>query len=72
VDYCRDSEAGKILMPDAAAYGWKRGIHGKTDSVIRSWLTRTEDYHKVYIMPNGKFTKTARMPRALNGDEWHP
>ena len=43
-----------------------------TDSVIRSWVTRIEDYHTVYIMPNAKFTKTARMPRALHGDEWHP
>lgn len=43
-----------------------------TDSVIRSWVTRIEDYHTVYIMPNAKFTKTASIPRALQGDEWHP
>jgi hypothetical protein len=33
-----------------------------TDSVMRSWLTRTEDYHKVYIMPNAKLPKTAIHP----------
>jgi hypothetical protein len=35
---------------------------GMTDSVMRSELTRTEDYHKVYIMPNAKFPKTAIHP----------
>ena len=72
MDYCRNCEVAKTIMPDTVDYRWKRVIHGKTDSVIRNWVTRTEDYHKVYIMPNAKFTKTARIPRALQGDEWHP
>jgi len=42
------------------------------ESLIRCWVTRTEDYHKVCIMPNEKFGKNARMLRALHGDEWHP
>jgi hypothetical protein len=38
-----------------------------TDSVIRSWVTRIEDYHTVYVMPNAKFTKTASMPLLCKG-----
>jgi hypothetical protein len=54
MDYCRNSEVAKTIMPDTVDYRWKRVIHGKTDSVIRNWVTRTEDYHKAYIMPNVK------------------
>ena len=54
MDYCRNSEVAKTIMPDTVDYRWKRVIDGKTDYVIRNWVTRTEDYHKVYLMPNAK------------------
>ena len=37
-----------------------------TDSVIRSWMTRIEDYHTVYIMPNAKCEMPSLLPMIKN------